>query len=293
MLISVVVTVKNDEEGVKKLQRALAVQTRKPDEVIIIRAEDYGNCSRGEGRNIGIRQAKNNVIAVTDVGCTPHRDWLERLTNPLKQLIEGSDLSGRSDPSAPVVVAGFYHTITKTPFQQAIAPYLAVLPHRWSQRYLPASRSIAFMKSAWKFVGGYPEEARSGAEDLVFAARLAKHPDINLIHAPDALVDWEPPRTLSAFFHDMVKHTSGNIETRYWPHLVRNITVPFRWAFFVIFPWFIPFYLVWPIGKHRPGGLRQLLLLPIVQLVADLAIIFTLLVWLLRTANLSSEARNP
>ena len=31
---------------------------------------------------------------------------------------------------------------------------------------LPASRSIAFTKSAWELVGGYPEEPVSGGEDL-------------------------------------------------------------------------------------------------------------------------------
>lgn len=266
--MSVVVTVKNDREGEKKLRGALAQQTRKPDEVIIIRAEEYGNCSRAEGRNIGIRKARNDVIAVTDVGCTPHRDWLERLVVCFK----------RSDLFGPLAVAGFYRTITKTPFQQAIAPYLAVFPDQWSDRYLPASRSIAFTKRAWELVGGYPEETRSGAEDLAFAARIAKHPNITMIQAPDALVDWEPPRTPRAFFSDIVKHTRGNREARYWPHLVRNYSVLFRWLIFFLIPLLIPFYLLWPIVKHGTRvGFRAMIFLPVVQMIADAAVIFALL----------------
>jgi cellulose synthase/poly-beta-1,6-N-acetylglucosamine synthase-like glycosyltransferase len=291
--ISVIVTVKNDREGEKKLRQALSQQTRKPDEVIIIRAEEHDNCSRAEGRNIGIRQAKYDFVAVTDAGCTPHRDWIERLIGSLRHLHEGFDLSGRSDPSThAIVVSGFYRVITKTPFQEAIAPYLAVLPYQWDKNCLPASRSIAFTKRAWELVGGYPQRARSGAEDLVFAARLAKHPDATVIQAPDALVDWEPPRTLTGFFADMVKHTRGNLESRYWPHLLKNYSVLFRWLLFLLIPWLIPFYLVWPIVKHgqtikkglsfsgpkAPKVPKALCLLPVVQLLADAAVIIAL-VW--------------
>lgn len=297
MKMSVVVTVKNDREGEKKLRDALSRQTRQPDEVIIIRAEEHGNCSRAEGRNIGIREAKNDGIAVTDVGCTPHKDWLERLEEGFqmdkKDEKEGSEKYIIRDATASriiqksqeqeitrqgIVVAGFYRTVTKTALQKAIAPYLAILPHQWNQQYLPASRSIAFTKPAWELVGGYPEEARSGAEDLVFAARLAKHPDINLIYAPDALVDWEPPRTPRAFFSDIVKHTRGNREVRYWPHLVRNYSVLFRWLAFLLIPWLIPFYALWPIVKHRRNvGWKAIPLLPFVQVVADAAVIYALL----------------
>lgn len=265
--VSVVVTVKNDEKGVQKLKRALFSQSRKPDEVFIIRAEEYGNCSRAEGRNIGIRKAKNNIIAVTDVGCTPHADWLQRLIAPIE-----------NDRTA-VVVAGFYQTISKTPIQQAIAPYLAAFPDRLDSNYLPASRSIAFTKCAWEMVGGYPENAESGAEDLVFAKRLRDHPRIRMFHAPLALVDWEPPDSLPEFFRDIVKHTKGNIEARYWPHLARNSTIFLRWIILFLMPWLIPIYLLWPIAKHSQRVSDQLgiVLLPIVQVVSDVAVMWAIL----------------
>ena len=90
--ISVVVTVKNDEAGVKRLLEDLDKQTVKPDEIIIVRSEDYGNCTRGRGRNIGIRMARNEFIAVTDAGCRPRRDWVERITAGLYKGLAFPDI---------------------------------------------------------------------------------------------------------------------------------------------------------------------------------------------------------
>ena len=42
--------------------------------VVLVEAD----CSRGKGRNIGIRMVRNELIAVTDVGCRPHEKWLEK-----------------------------------------------------------------------------------------------------------------------------------------------------------------------------------------------------------------------
>ena len=80
MKVSVCVTTKNErEETIKKLFDALNNQTLKPNEIIIIDAKDYDNCSRSIGRNIAIKKAKNEIIALTDVGCLPKKDWLEKL----------------------------------------------------------------------------------------------------------------------------------------------------------------------------------------------------------------------
>lgn len=272
--ISVVATVKNDNEGVERLREDLKKQTRKPDEIIIIRAEDHGNCSRAEGRNIGIKKARYDIIAVTDVGCRPHSDWLEQLTSPFAS--RGRSCIGPS--SLELAVAGFYNTVVVTSFQQAIAPYLGV---KHTKHYLPASRSIAFTKKAWELVGGYPEEAVSAGEDLEFARRLSKHPRIKIIQAPQALVDWEPPKNLEQYFDNIADHTRSNLEVKIWPHIFRNFTVLLRWVFFLLIPQLTPFYLLWPIGKHYRDikSFRALLWLPIIQLVTDAAILVSIINW--------------
>ncbi len=247
--VSVVVTVKNDEPGIFRLKKGLDRQTVKPDEVIIIRAEDYGDCSRGRGRNIGVRAARNELIAVTDAGCRPRREWIDKIYKCYKNYKNHNLL----------VVAGGYRAAAKTELERVMAYFLVPRKYyeetprlggesplsglpRQGRAFLPASRSIMFTKQAWQAVGGYPEEAVSGAEDLEFARRLAAHPEIKMIYCPEAVVDWEPPSSLGEFFRDMVKHTRGNVEIMYWPHLWRNLTVAGRWGVFLVFPWMIPLY---------------------------------------------------
>lgn len=264
--VTIAVTAKHDDRGVERLLEDLQGQTRKPDEIVIIRAEDYNNCTRAEGRNIGIKKAKYNIIAVTDVGCRPHKDWLRELVHPIE--------NGKAD-----VIAGFYHTVTPTPLQQAIAPFVAILPDQMTENYLPASRSIAFTKEAWKKVGGYPEEAKSAGEDLEFARRLSTAPGIRIARVPLALVDWEPPKTLEQYFLTICDHTRGNFEARITPHIIRNLTVPLRWILFFLVPQLLVLYLLWPIVKHfrQVRSFRAVLWLPIVQLVTDFGVMVGML----------------
>lgn len=294
--ISVVVTVKNDDEGVRRLSDDLKKQTVKPDEVVVVKAENdkrggkenkdlerWGkegikkkiiyagkNCSRGRGRNIGVRMARNELIAVTDVGCRLDEKWLERLTSGLNK-----GLALRSQGQALFVAAGWYRAVAETEWQKAFLHYL--VPKIRPVNYLPASRSIAFTKKAWELVGGYPEEPVSGGEDLKFADNLYKNPEVNIIFAPDALVDWPVPETLLAFAKDIVKHTRGNFEAGYWPHIFRNLSVVARWVVMAVWPWVIAVYLIW--GIRGIGEIKGVLGIRVirgitVRLVADATVVY-------------------
>lgn len=264
--VSVVVTVKNDDEGVRLLKNALAKQTKQPAEVVVVRAEDHNNCSRAHGRNIGIKNARYSTIAVTDVGCTPRPDWLERLTAPI--------IEGRANVSA-----GFYLVIYTTPFQDAIAPFLAVMPNQWNSSYIPASRSIAFTKSAWELIGGYPEQANAAAEDIVFAHRLMNSKQLRTVQVPEALVEWEPPRSIVSYVGSIYSHTIGNFQVKYKKHMRRNWLVLTRWLIFLVFPILFFPYLLWPIIKHarHVHSPAAIVLLPFVQLMTDAAVLVALL----------------
>ena len=179
MKISVVVTVLNEAEMIWILLLGLISQTHPPSEVIIVDGgstdltvqlikvfqKNYPHFplkivtkkgSRSQGRNFGIRLAKHDWIAITDAGCMPHIDWLEKLACTATQT--------RAD-----VVAGYYEAASETAFQAAVTPYMLVMPDRVdSTHFLPATRSMMLKKQAWKDVGGF-NESLILSEDYVFA----------------------------------------------------------------------------------------------------------------------------
>lgn len=216
--ISVCITVFNEtKETINKLLVALKLQTLKPDEIIIIDAKDYKNCSRSKGRNIAISKAKNKIIAITDAGCIPHRNWLERITKPFLH----TDID--------VVAGGYNMTVNqslslrgKNSFQKAESKFLGVNQKDMDDDFMPSARSIAFTKAIWKKVGGFPENLKNTAEDTMF--------NINLISAgakfvivPDAVVDWAMPDSVKDFYLKIFNYASGDAHSGIWWHPVKKL----------------------------------------------------------------------
>jgi hypothetical protein len=230
--------------------------------------------------------ARNELIAVTDAGCRPDEKWLEKIEGKMVKMVgKVGKLKNQQ-----IVIAGWYRAVAETPWQKAFLPYLVPtglnkgqalkIQGRAFQTFLPASRSIAFTKKAWELVGGYPEDPVSGGEDLKFADKLCNHPGINIIYSPKAVVDWPVPLTLGEFIKDMVKHTRGNFEAGYWPHIVRNLSVVARWMIMAVWPWAILGYLIWGIrGIGEMGEIREVWAVRVirgitVRVVADAAVVY-------------------
>src|SRR3972149_4995951 len=176
MKTSVCLTLYNEESSINDLIKTLLNQTSKPDEIVIV---DGGSsdktvsvirhwqkkdkrikllvqkCTRAEGRNLSCELAKNEIIAITDADCTADSKWLRRVTDPFKH--KEIDM-----------VAGFYSMLAVTPFEKALSYFLAVTPKRFSSDFLPSTRSVAFRKSLWERVGGFPEDSNNSAEETDF-----------------------------------------------------------------------------------------------------------------------------
>ncbi len=125
MLISVVVTVRNEEKRLTNLLDSLMVQ-EPPFEVVVVEAfsddgtyellKDYAKRhesvrifrkggTRGVGRNHGVRKAKGEVVAFTDGDCIVNPYWLREI----RRSFTGSD----SD-----IVAGRTITLGYAPFAE-------------------------------------------------------------------------------------------------------------------------------------------------------------------------------
>lgn len=288
--ISVVITILNEEESIEKLLKALISQTKKPLEIIFIDAgskdktaeiirkyqEKYDNLkiivkpgiNRSQGRNMGIKKARGKYIAITDAGCIPEKGWLKKISGPFK------------DKSIEVV-SGFYKPSGNSIFQRSLAVYTSLMPHKIkSNKFLPASRSMAITKSIWKKAGGFPEELDT-CEDRIFVERLKKI-NAKFMFKKDAIVHWEQKKTFKEAFWQLHGYARGDLLANYQPHVKKIV---FVWIRYLIVFWFAPFfpwvmlffaiqYLGWVIGKGYPyvKDKRALIYLPLLQLTSDLAV---------------------
>lgn len=232
-MISVIATVLNEGENISGLMDSLAAQSCLPDEVIIVdggsrdhtvevikryserlplRVIVEPGCSISAGRNLAIRAAQGDIIAVTDAGVRLAPEWLAQLTQPF------------ADPQIQVV-SGFFQADPYTPFEVAMgATVLPVRDEIDAQSFLPSSRSVAFRKSAWEAVGGYPEWL-DYCEDLVFDLRLKQRmPPFGF--APDALAYFRPRSSLRAFFKQYYRYARGDGKADLWRrrHAIRYST---------------------------------------------------------------------
>jgi len=235
MNISVVCTVKNEEKSIGRLLDSLLEQSRRADEIIVV---DGGSAdgtvsvlrryqSRvpqlkvlirpgsniSEGRNAAIAAAAGPLIACTDAGVSLHPDWLREL----EKALLGSDGNPRAD-----VASGFFIPDVATPFECAMgATVLPALEDVKPDRFLPSSRSIAFVKEAWASVGGYPEWL-DYCEDLVFDLDLLAAGK-RFVFVPTAVARFRPRGSLRSFFRQYYLYARGDGKAALWTrrHLIR------------------------------------------------------------------------
>lgn len=132
-----------------------------------------------KGRNVAIENAKYDYIAVTDAGCILDENWFEEIVKPFED--ENVD-----------VVAGWYEANITNNFQQKFSDILMPKLETINRdAFLPSSRSLAFKKSCWKKVGGYPTLTYT-AEDTKFDLDL-KDSGCKFYFTDKAFVYWDVP----------------------------------------------------------------------------------------------------
>jgi glycosyltransferase involved in cell wall biosynthesis len=223
--VSVIATVKNEGEAIRRLLDSLTAQTRPPDEVVFVDGgstddtvqvlESYADvlplrvlvrpgCNISEGRNAAIVEARGEVIASTDAGVRLSPNWLEDLVRPFESQ---DDVQ---------VVSGFFVADPHTAFETAMgATVLPALEDIAPERFLPSSRSVAFRKGAWERAGRYPPWL-DYCEDLIFDLRLR---DLYgpFPFAPEAVAYFHPRSDLGAFFVQYYRYARGDGKANLWP----------------------------------------------------------------------------
>ena len=138
MLISVIVTIRNEEHHIRGLLESLIVQEG-PLEVLIIDAfstddtqpivQEYckkhdfislyrQGGTRGEGRNFGIGKARGEAVAFIDGDCVAGPEWLRQIRSDLSaghEIVAGKTVrTGRSDFARLSRVELFYQGVDLT-----------------------------------------------------------------------------------------------------------------------------------------------------------------------------------
>jgi glycosyltransferase involved in cell wall biosynthesis len=220
--VSLICTVKNEEETILDWLKSLEKQTRLPDEVIIV---DGGSTDRtveliegfredsklniklivapstniAQGRNLAIKNSTYNVIVSTDAGCRHDLRWLENLVKPFEE-----------NPSIDVA-SGVYLPWYENELEEAAGDIIFPEVDKLSaESFLPSSRSVAFKKEAWELVGGYPECLRT-AEDTLFDLKL-KALGMRFVLAKEAIVYWKVRENIRKIFKQHFNYAKGDGE---------------------------------------------------------------------------------
>ncbi|NPA90678.1 MAG: glycosyltransferase [Chloroflexi bacterium] len=298
--VALILTVLNEIQTIGPLLDSLAAQTRRPDEVVVVdggstdgtweflqeykgplplRALRYPGANISQGRNKAIQATQAEIIVSTDAGVRLAPTWLERLLAPWSE-------------DTPPAVAGFFLPDPQTPFELALAATTLPLPEEIApERFLPSSRSVAFLREVWERVGGYPEWL-DYSEDVVFDLRVRALAG-PFAWAPDAVVYFRPRSSLGAFFRQYRNYAFGDGQADLWRmrhalrYLIYGIFLPallylggtghvMGWMLLLIGaglyvrrPW-------WRLGRLAPDlpfpeRLRIFLWVPLLRVVGDVA----------------------
>jgi len=217
MKISLIIPILNEAESIIDLIETIDRQTLQPNEVIfvdggssdgtteIIRNATFENplykitqtfgSSPGKGRNIGIENAQNEWIALTDAGIKLDRNWLAALSAEVEKV-----------PDADVVYGNF--SPQNNSFFEKCAALSYVPPLRENTIRGRSVASMLLRKKVWEEVGGFPD--LRAAEDLIFMETIAQK-GFKPIFAPDAVIYWHLRPNLLSTFRKFVLYSKHNV----------------------------------------------------------------------------------
>ncbi|MDO8736778.1 MAG: glycosyltransferase [Thermoleophilia bacterium] len=185
--IALIMTLLNEEKDLPGLLESIDSQTLRPDEVVIcdsgssdatmqiinswrdscplkVTIIEKPGLNIAQGRNLAINAVDSSIISVTDGSCVLQKDWLQEITRPM-----------RSNEQTTGIVYG----VTVAVGEGRVGHQFAVLHSlKTNGRELSdsehSSRSVAFLRSVWDAVGGYPEWMTLAGEDTYFFMQVEK-----------------------------------------------------------------------------------------------------------------------
>ena len=229
-----VTTCWNEISSVQKWKEDVLAQSRQPDVISIVdagssdgtlerleqwvaedprvRLEVWKKCNVAQGRNRAIANSDADIVVSTDMGCRLGLTWFEKLCEPFEKdaevkVVAGNYAADETTITTSVARAAYY-------LNRGYHPNL-------QPGFLPSSRSIAYRKTVWDELGGYPEDLTLAADDAVYALQIEKA-KYKTAYAPEAICYWGRHSSLRGYWKEAYTYGVGNGEAGIFAPMFMN-----------------------------------------------------------------------
>lgn len=237
--ITVVVPVKNEARRIARCLAALRSQTVPPDEIIVVDgrsadatveiAKRFGvrvffedDHTRAGANQVGLQEARGDLVAFTDADCIPDPRWLERLAEGLEAGVVG--VGGRIENEGET----FWQRAIDAALDTIVGSANSVQGRPFSERRFVSSISgcnSIYRRKDLLDVGGFRTDLVT-TEDTELNRRMLERG--KLLYVPDAVVHHRHERGLRDFARRMFQYGVGRGQSLLpGPPLVVAFGLPF------------------------------------------------------------------
>ena len=288
--LSLVITIFNEADNIIEFLSSYARQTLLADECVIVDANSTDGTAdlvadfakqnphlhiklhilagnRSMGRNFAISKTSGTYLAMTDAGCILDEGWLEQLW----QVQQSSQAQ---------VVGGFFEGLKRDKLQEAMTPYFLQLSLPANpQDFVPTTRSVLLDRRVLEKFGSFNEKLIL-SEDYELFLRL-KRKGVTFAMARQAVVYWRGPDNYQDFIKKLLSFATSDVEAGIWRPKVSLLFARYLFAFLLLLLglyemviFFALIYLFWSAYKHRKHLPSWWWQLPVLQLLADAAVMW-------------------
>ena len=190
-----------DDNSTDKTAELIQSRISNKNNYTLITADNKTIAGKKGALKIGIENAKNNFIVITDADCRPENNWLNEIASVLDY---GYDFVFGVAP----IIKGKNLVQKLSAFENLRNTFLTIAAVGLNVPYSAAARSFAFRKTSFERLGGYTNttETLSGDDDLLLREAVKRKMLIGTVIEPDAFVFSAAPKSFEDYFKQKKRH---------------------------------------------------------------------------------------